>query len=386
MGNHYEKLSYTKIARYVKCPAQYKFYIDNLKILPSDQALSGSNLHINIAEALLDDTILQSKFGERLKLFCKYILRKPHGIEEKFSIDFITSKLEGIIDAYSIFPRQAVIVDWKSNPGMSEELQLKLYALALKEQFPEIESFHCYFFYVNQDYYEPYTFFRDEIDEFSNSLAAIMDKITTDKDFYARPGTYCKRCHYVENHCPVAKQFEIPPLITAESIIELGKRTYILEGILEKTKDKIKEYMVEHSIDSLPINAEHRFYLTSSIALRFGKNKSEKDKKGDEKIIEIAKLPVARLSDNNERPEVVKPILPACKVIPLNKELDNKVKMSEIADLMVRCGFLESGSSSGKASAVIKQKLDGTLFTMATEDQKLKLKSDLEKTLERKAS
>jgi len=329
---------------------------------------------------------LQSKFGERLKLFCKYILRKPHGIEEKFSIDFITSKLEGIIDAYSIFPRQAVIVDWKSNPGMSEELQLKLYALALKEQFPEIESFHCYFFYINQDYYEPYTFFRDEIDEFSNNLAVIMDKIATDKDFHARPGQYCKRCHYVEDYCPIAKKFEIPQLISADSIIELGQRTYIMEGILEKTKEKIKEYMVEHSIDSLPINTEHRFYLTSSITLRFGKNKSEKDKKADEKIIEIAKLPISETSEGTKVQQDAKHIQPDCKVIPLNKTIDNKIKMSEITDLMVQCGILEKDASSGKVSSVVKQKLGGTLFTMATEDQKTKLKAELETSLTKTAA
>ncbi len=388
--NKYDHLSYSSISKYISCPAQFNFYMNNKKALPSDPALAGNERHAEIAKHLVLGTMDQAKFGERMKKFCRHILKVPDAVEHDFALDFITNTVIGKIDAYSVQESQAVIVDWKSFPGFSEELQLKIYAMAIKERYPEVEIIHTYFFYTGPDYYETYTYFMDDLQRFSNELSQTIDAISVDEKFEPRPGQHCGRCNYV-NHCPIAKNFEIIKIENANDVIEMAKKTYAAEALVDTAKEKIKAWIIDNGLEALPVG-DGRYFLSSSTTMRQGKFKSEKDKLACQKALELATA-VASIPES-AAPETVATVSPANEtgtaenIVAFDQNIGDKkpkIRMSDLAELLKRLGKLDANATSAEASTLIKE-LMGTNFIVATDEQKLKLKTELESELLKKAS
>ncbi|HPG59479.1 MAG TPA: hypothetical protein PKW98_16785, partial [Candidatus Wallbacteria bacterium] len=100
--NKYDHLSYSSISKFIACPAQFDFYMSNKKALPSESALAGKDRHEDIARQLALGSIEHSKFGDRMKGFCRHILKSPTAIERDFAMDFVTNTVVGKIDAYTV--------------------------------------------------------------------------------------------------------------------------------------------------------------------------------------------------------------------------------------------------------------------------------------------
>lgn len=375
--NKYDHLSFSSISRFQSCPAQFNFYMNNKKPLPSDAAAAGRDRHDEIAKHLMAGTIDQSPFGPRMKNFCKYILKAPNAVEKDFELDFITNRIIGKIDAYAVHGNQAVIVDWKSWPGFQDELQLKVYSIAIRELHPEVESVYCFFFFTGPDYYEQYTYFTDDLQAASNEIARTMDTISLDSKFEPRSGQHCGRCDYVES-CPEATKYEIPKVESLDEVITASGKIFAVEAMIDVTKDRIKNWLIEHGLSELPIDAENRFYLSTSTALRTGKIKSSKEKKSAEGVIELAmkkaKAPEPGTEDNTN-------IVKISSALPSRA---TKVKMSDIVCMMKDAGMIEKDATNEAASAAIREMI-GTNFSMATEEEKHKLRADIEAVLMKKA-
>ncbi len=387
--NTYDHLSYSSISKYISCPAQFNFYMNNKKALPSEPAIAGNERHAEIARHLVLGTMDQAKFGERMKKFCRHILKVPNAVEHDFTLDFITNTVIGKIDAYSVQGAQAVIVDWKSFPGFSEELQLKIYAMAIKERYPEIEVIHTYFFYTGPDYYETYAYFADDLQRFSNDLSQTIDAISVDEKFEPRPGQHCGRCNYV-NHCHIAKNFEIVKIENANDVIEMAKKTYAAEALVDTAKEKIKAWIIENGLETLPVG-NGRYYLSSSTTMRQGKFKSEKDKLACQKALEFVTADVSAPETASPEPVVTNPAnetgtaenIVAFVTAPDAKS--EKIRMMDLAELMKTAGLLPPTASSVDAGSAIRERL-GTNFITATYDQKARLKAELEDEIKRKSA
>ncbi len=280
-----DHVSYSTIKDYMTCPCMLKLKKEGKKSLPNDAMLAGSENHRIIAEALGNDTMPEFT-GERFRKFCKYILGTPTGLEEKFVLGFLNHSLLGYIDAYTLIENQAVIVDWKSNPGMHDVLQLKIYALAIREKYPDLEAVHGYFFFLQPDYYEYHTFFPEDLDEAYVQVSVAIDEIILDDDFSPCPGPYCGRCP-VTNKCPSANEFEIPEQQTLQDIVVMAQQLFAVVGKVKQAKKLIRDWMEEHSIYTLPVDGNNRYYLSYYSKFDSGKIKTKKDKEAAEKILSL---------------------------------------------------------------------------------------------------
>jgi len=290
--NKFDHLSFSSISRYVKCPRHFYKYVTEKKPLPDDAALKGTMMHAEIAKIIEDGSYeTNAAYGEKFKRFCSHILQKPVGIEKRFTMDFLTQQIVGVIDSYSIHGDQAVICDWKSfytpHGGYTEPMQLKIYALAVKERHPEVKLVHGYFFYVRSDFYDVISVFEDEIEAFSHELSGIIDAISTDKKFEPCAGEHCNRCRYAED-CPITKTLKLNALKTIEQVREVANKTFALESLLSQSKDRIKEFLLNHGLNELPIDAENRYYITTSPVFRIGKIQTPKKKAAAEKLVDLA--------------------------------------------------------------------------------------------------
>jgi len=328
-----EYLSYSQISKFKKCPFAYATGRIK-KALPSVATDQGQNKHAIIEEYLRNGRQgeLPKGFGPRLGAFLKYTLPEVSGLETKFDIDIFGYKFKGVIDAHMIDDDRAVVTDWKNHKSnYVEPDQLKLYALAVANANPDINYFDCYFYYLIPDFKEAFEFTRAEIDnysgelldiagameqaeqrleEYKNTLTAEQLKTMTDIDiliasgaYKCKPGPNCKSCNHVEQ-CPENKKFEIPVITSAEQAKELSQKLYAFEAFADTVKDRIKTYMLENSIDELPIDEENRYYIMySAPQLKTGKIKTDKPKtekpakkKKEEKPIDITGEAIAEKS------------------------------------------------------------------------------------------
>ena len=276
MNNIY---SYSQVSRFATCPAAYK-YNKELKALPSDAMAAGSNNHELIAAHLKNNEVPLEIGGPRLKAFIRYNLKNVTSVEEKINFSVLGYDYTGIIDAYSINGQTALIVDWKSNKSnFVDEKQLKLYALALTQIYPELQYFDCRFFFINQDYAEKFEFTRDEIDEFSGELIDGAAAIENETEFNPMPGAHCKYCAFV-NKCPVNQKFDVPVIADIETATELLKKVFVVEAAAEQACNAIKDFMLTNDIDEIRVTEKDRFYIYNpSPQLKSGKIKAEKTEK-----------------------------------------------------------------------------------------------------------
>ncbi|HOD42901.1 MAG TPA: PD-(D/E)XK nuclease family protein, partial [Candidatus Wallbacteria bacterium] len=265
-----DHLSYSSISRYLKCPAMFKAYITEKKPLPTEIQLEGRTRHAKIEQYLNLGNIEDSGLGPRLKNFYYRILDPVTAVEAEFKLDYITFDIVGRIDAYAIHGKQAVIVDFKGYPGDHiDELQLQIYALAVKAKYPEAEVIHAAFAYIPPDYYEMKTYFADDLVRISTIVAEAVDRIAVEEKFEPSAGPYCARCEYVKT-CTVARNFAIPEQLNSNTLAKMANDLYALEALVDKAKAGIKDYMVEHGLESLPAGKDGRYYLSTSTALRLG--------------------------------------------------------------------------------------------------------------------
>lgn len=391
-------LSYSSISRYLKCPAMFKAYITEKKPLPTEAQLAGRARHADIEEHLKAGTIEKSSLGPRLKNFCSRILMPVTAVESEFNLDYITTNIVGRIDVYAVHGKQAVIVDFKGYPGDHIDiLQNQLYAVAIKAKHPEVEVVHAAFAFVMADFQDLTTYFADDLGHLSAVIAETVDRIAVEEKFEPSPGPHCARCEYVGN-CSTAKAFAIPEKITSSSISAMANNLYALEALVDKAKAGIKDHMVEHGLESLPAGADGRYYLSTSTALRFGKMKSEKEKAGADKLLELgtAEKPSRKKASKNavivsETPSgsgsaapPAEETTPAPDVTAVNniiafelqQEKSERVKMFEIVDLLKQKGRLPLDATSADGSRVIRE-LIGVPFLTATENQRRELRDRL---------
>jgi CRISPR/Cas system-associated exonuclease Cas4 (RecB family) len=391
-------LSYSSISRYLKCSAMFKAYVTEKKPLPTEAQLAGRDRHADIEEHLKAGTIEKSSLGPRLKNFCSRIIMPVTAVESEFSLDYITTNIVGRIDAYSVHGKQATIADFKGYPGDHiDELQLQIYALAVKAKHPEVEVIHAAFAYVPPDYYELKTYFADDLVRLSTIIAEAVDRIAVEEKFEPAPGPHCTRCEYVGS-CPAAKNFAIPEKLTSSNVSTMADNLYALEALVDKAKAGIKDYMIENGLESLPAGTDGRYYLSTSTALRVGKMKSEKEKAGAEKLLELgtAEKPSRKRATKNavnasEAPVASSSSAPVSEdtmsdpdvtavnniiAFEIQQEKSERVKMSELVDLLKQRGRLPKDATSADGSQLIR-KLIGVPFLTATENQRRELRDRL---------
>jgi len=277
-------LSYSSISKFETCPKQFE--LSRTIKMPSNEAMTaGSEMHAKLAADLINKATKPSVGGERLERFWKWTFDCAHGVEEKFELDLLGQILIGYIDAYYFDAKNKnlKIVDWKSNKSnFIDEKQLKIYALALSKKYPDAETFECFFFYVNQDYYDRYFFYRDEIDEFENELFDTAQGINSTKEYKPTPGSHCSHCQYIEK-CPTAKNLEVVAVNDMQTALTAAERIFAAESLVDIAKERLKSWMIDNDVSEIRVSEADRFYIMNpSPQLKTGKIKIKKGK--EEKV------------------------------------------------------------------------------------------------------
>lgn len=243
-----ERLSYTKIDTFKKCPYQFKrLYIDKDIVVKDSEALRyGSFLHTvleDIGEAVKENnneipddikTTASESWRKNIKKYAisKGLQEESRGIlysygqkirndrtykiignERKFDMKIGEFLVTGKIDQILENDKHMLIRDFKTNKDAkylkADPLQLKMYALAVsKELGIDPEKIQTSFMFLRLDCDEfTQSFSKEELDETEEYLKSIgyaIKKATETKTFKASPGPLCPYCP-VLTQCDEAK-------------------------------------------------------------------------------------------------------------------------------------------------------------------------------------
>jgi hypothetical protein len=270
--------SQPEFTSYLKCP--YLFYLTykdkNAKRgLPSEPMIRGSRIHEDIAEKLTTGNL--KEFNEKQQAFLKrYFFGQLH-VEQEFYIDMVIFGMRGFIDLYTCDDLCCNIVDWKSGFMDGNPLQLQIYCLSMLENHPHIQSFRCFFYYTDREFYTTHVFTRDEILEFEDWLETKLIEMEYCESFEPNPSSFCNLCGHV-GKCNEAQNYDTFSLSAESDFIELWKKVVIAEAFAKQGTELLKNYMIFHQIDNLT-NEDQKLYLTSAVTMRKGKlTKAEKEK------------------------------------------------------------------------------------------------------------
>jgi len=233
------KLSSSSIGTYEKCPKQYQYrYIIKPDIPAKDwdflefgkcahETLEYFHIHLmkNVVEpskynkvmsASLKKAIVNYKmeiikpdFLELKGVLQDYLDRvKKDGlppvldVEMSFSFMFHGVLLRGFIDRLDrLGLNEFHVNDYKTNkkPKYLKPFQLKLYALAVKNKYPEAKVIHgSYILLKHKSRTKDWTFTEDDLEETKERILGVGRDITLGKNWEKKPTILCNWCDYKE--------------------------------------------------------------------------------------------------------------------------------------------------------------------------------------------
>ncbi len=231
------KLSASSIGTFEKCPKQYHYrYIEKPKVKETDwsflefgkcahSALEYFHLHLmeNIEEPESYGDIMKTSFKKALKEYDIDILRDelpllkevlqnyldvileeglPHVISAEMDFNFKIGEytVRGFIDRIDkVGPEEYHVVDYKTNknPKYLTNFQLLLYALALKERFPDAKIIHgSYVLLKHKSKLKSWTFTEKDYQDTIDKITSTGLSIDTNTFWEKKPTVLCNWCNY----------------------------------------------------------------------------------------------------------------------------------------------------------------------------------------------
>jgi ATP-dependent exoDNAse (exonuclease V) beta subunit len=231
------KLSASSIGTFDKCPKKYHYrYIEKPDVPETDWSFLefGKCAHAALEyfhQHLMDNVekpedygqIMRESFMKALKEYNLEILRDelpylkeilqdyldvilkdglPHVISAELSFNFKIGEyvVRGFIDRIDkIGPGEYHVVDYKTNknPKYLTNFQLLLYALAIKEQFPDAKIIHgSYVLLKHKSKLKSWSFTEKDYQDTIDKVMATGQSIDTNTFWEKRPSVLCNWCDY----------------------------------------------------------------------------------------------------------------------------------------------------------------------------------------------
>lgn len=130
-------------------------------------------------------------------------------IERPVGKEFDNFSFIGFIDTLIIEDNVAKIIDYKSGKVRPDYNQLKLYALFLSYQYPELDKFELNLYYTSYDTLKQMTIYKKDLEKIEAKLFSDADKILNDSKGTACRGFLCDWCDYKEYCSGLDKYLEI---------------------------------------------------------------------------------------------------------------------------------------------------------------------------------
>ncbi len=231
------KLSASSIGTYEKCPKQYQYryfikpdvpekdwsFLEFGKCAHRVLELFHEHLIHNVEDPSDYPMIMRRSFKKALKEFDPYILKPefpelkqviqdyldvikekglPPVIHNELSFNFMIGEftVRGFIDRVDkLGPGEYHIVDYKTNknPKYLKDFQLLLYALAIKEIYPDAELIHgSYSLLKHKARTKDWTFTQEDYDRAREKVLSVGQDITTGEKWEKKPSRLCNWCDY----------------------------------------------------------------------------------------------------------------------------------------------------------------------------------------------
>jgi CRISPR/Cas system-associated exonuclease Cas4 (RecB family) len=215
------KFSYSRLSLYKECPKKFWYkYIDK-SIISTDSPIfeKGKFIHALI-ETYPNLPAYEFKFEEVRSKMIQYITqifdlcatdKKMIWLldnclfrEKQFYLNHALnncteedgSLVNGIIDYVGMIGETLIIADWKT--GQTQKYasfeQLKLYSIWAFNEFPEINSVRCFFFFIEQNKTLHLEIKRSELSGLKLNVLSVIDDINKDTVFKKKPADNCKYC------------------------------------------------------------------------------------------------------------------------------------------------------------------------------------------------
>lgn len=231
------KLSASSIGCYDKCPKQYHYrYIEKPQVEEKDWSFlefgkcgheTLEKFHIHLMNNACDPSeyksimrdslksaiknykmeILRPDFPELKDILQKYLnMVKSTGlppvieVEKNFSMMIDKFTVRGFIDRIDLIePGYYHVVDYKTNknPKYLTPFQLLLYALAIKEIYPDAKRIRgSYCLLKHKSTFKTWEFSESDIEKTKNKIIQVGTDITIGKEWEKRPTVLCNWCDY----------------------------------------------------------------------------------------------------------------------------------------------------------------------------------------------
>lgn len=284
----YSHFSFTRLELYNTCPQAYKNkYIDRIPERESEAVQVGRITHEIIAA--YDNYLLANRLwsditkvpeitmdvffhpkqphslgpehfeeiNEIMDTFSSYHFINPDtiaGIEEQMIFEIMPEVAFWVVlDRLEIDEQEARITDYKTTwriappEAMRKNFQLRIYAWAVHQEYPQIESFLVGLEYVRLGIVpEPVKLGVGDISDVDEMLKEQINRIMTTTEFKPKPGSGCAYCSYSEN-CPAGHDIAQQVIIKHhEDAIRVAEELAILKKQVADREAALKSFCEEH--------------------------------------------------------------------------------------------------------------------------------------------
>lgn len=153
-----------------------------------------------------------------------------------------------VLDQLVIDGTEAIVTDYKtdwhlrSQREVERDVQLRYYAWATLQMFPQIEQVRCVMRFVRHQRDREVVYTPDDVAGVGDEIRAQIDRITSDTTFAPQPGAACQRCGYW-SLCPAAPRFHDIVRIAHPSDAErVAGEIAVLERQIEVRKEALREW------------------------------------------------------------------------------------------------------------------------------------------------
>lgn len=199
--------SYSKWGAYRKCPALFKFkYLVKAEEAKSPYAQRGLDKHKIIENFLLGNL---ADLPSPLDYYFGFLTSiKEQGVrpEQMYCLDDrwqVVEKdspnvwLKAVLDAVVVFPKTAIVYDWKSGKIYDDHAkQREVYALCVFAENPEVTEVQSVSTYIDLMQNRSTGYHRDQIPPMMKKWENEVKLMMGDDVYPANPGFHCKWCGF----------------------------------------------------------------------------------------------------------------------------------------------------------------------------------------------
>lgn len=198
--------SYSSMAQYKRCPAQYKFQrIDRLPTEPAGPAAErGTMLHAEIEKYLDDGLPLLSDSLVPIYPLLDKLRARTAMPEVKFKLDRAFNVVEedhffvGYIDILILDGGEAEVIDSKTGKVRDYSAQLEFYNTAVLSVYPEVQQVTGKAMFVDHKgkMGPSVVTTREDLVDMQMEIIETVEMIENDGVFAANPNEFCRYCSF----------------------------------------------------------------------------------------------------------------------------------------------------------------------------------------------